>query len=59
LIDLDKKWKVDASRFYSKGRNCPFDGWELYGKAILTIVNGRIVATDGNIVPESTSRGQA
>jgi len=52
LIDLDKKWKVDASRFYSKGRNCPFDGWELYGKAILTIVEGRIVAKDGNIVAE-------
>jgi dihydroorotase len=55
LIDLDKKWKVDASRFYSKGRNCPFDGWELYGRAILTIVDGRIVAKDGNIVPELIS----
>ena len=55
LIDLDKKWKVDASRFYSKGRNCPFDGWELYGKAILTIVDGRIVAKDGGIIPELIS----
>ena len=55
LIDMDKKWKVDASRFYSKGRNCPFDGWELYGKAILTIVDGRIVAKDGNIVPDLVS----
>ncbi len=55
LIDPDRKWKVDASRFYSKGRNCPFDGWELYGRAILTIVDGRVVAEDGNIVPESTS----
>ncbi len=54
LIDLDRKWKVDASRFYSKGRNCPFDGWELYGRAILTIVDGRVVAEDGNIVPELT-----
>ncbi len=55
LIDLDRKWKVDANRFYSKGRNCPFDGWELYGKAILTIVDGRIVAKDGNIIPEVVS----
>ena len=47
LIDLDRKWKVDVSRFYSKGRNCPFNGWELQGKAILTIVAGRIVAEDG------------
>jgi len=50
LIDLDRKWKVDASRFYSKGRNCPFNGWELHGKAILTIVAGRIVAKDGVVM---------
>ncbi len=55
LIDLEKKWKVDASRFYSKGRNCPFDGWELYGKAVLTIVDGHIVAEDGNISADRIS----
>jgi dihydroorotase len=50
LIDLDRKWKVDANRFYSKGRNCPFNGWEIHGKAILTIVAGRIVAKDGVVM---------
>jgi len=49
LIDVDKRWKVDANSFYSKGRNCPFNGWKLHGKAILTIVAGRIVAKDGMI----------
>jgi dihydroorotase len=53
LIDLDKKWKVDVNRFYSKGRNCPFNGWQLYGKAILTIVAGRIVAKDGKITRDN------
>lgn len=53
LIDLDRKWKVDASSFYSKGRNCPFNGWDLHGKAILTIVAGRIVARDGRIIGEN------
>jgi dihydroorotase len=52
LIDLDKKWKVDPARFYSKGRNCPFNGWELQGRAILTMIAGRIVARDGRIVRE-------
>lgn len=52
LIDLDRKWKVDANSFYSKGRNCPFNGWELHGKAILTIVAGRIVAKDSIIKAE-------
>jgi dihydroorotase len=50
LIDLDKKWVVDVNRFYSKGRNCPFNGWELCGKAILTIVAGRIVAKEGVMI---------
>jgi dihydroorotase len=52
LIDLDRKWKVDVNTFYSKGKNCPFNGWDLQGKAILTIVAGRIVAKDGAILPE-------
>jgi len=50
LIDLEKTWKVDANRFYSKGRNCPFNGWDLRGKTILTIVAGHIVARDGRII---------
>jgi dihydroorotase len=50
LIDLHKKWKVEASRFYSKGRNCPFNGWDLEGKVILTMVGGRIVAKDGVVL---------
>ncbi len=53
LIDLDSKWKVDVNTFYSKGRNCPFNGWDLHGKAILTIVAGRIVAKDGVITTEN------
>ncbi len=52
LIDLEKRWKVDGNRFYSKGRNCPFNGWDLCGKATLTIVDGRIVARDGRIIEE-------
>ena len=57
LIDLNKKWKVDSHRFYSKGRNCPFDGWELQGKAILTMVAGQIVAKDGIVDMENRYSG--
>ena len=53
LIDLGRKWKVDVNTFYSKGRNCPFNGWDLQGKAILTIVAGRIVAREGKIISEN------
>ncbi|MCP5003850.1 MAG: dihydroorotase [Planctomycetes bacterium] len=50
IIDMEQKWVVDAKKFESKSRNCPFDGWELKGKAVMTIVAGLIVMRDGKIV---------
>ena len=49
VIDPEMKWRVDANAFYSKGRNCPFHGWELHGKAIMTIIGGQVVMQDGEI----------
>ena len=43
VIDPDRRQLVDPSRFRSKGRNCPFRGWELRGAAVLTVVGGRVV----------------
>ena len=43
LIDLGLTWNVDASRFQSKSRNTPFDGYELKGKAAATIIGGEMV----------------
>lgn len=50
VIDLDREWVVDARTYYSKSRNCPQDGRVLKGKAVMTIVGGRIVMRDGKIV---------
>lgn len=43
ILDLDHEVTVDRSRFESKGRNTPFDGWRLRGAAVMTIVKGRVV----------------
>lgn len=43
IIDPDATYTVDAKKLYSKSRNTPFDGWTLKGKAMYTIVDGRIV----------------
>lgn len=42
LIDPEVSWRVDASRFRSKSINTPFDGWTLQGRAVATIVAGRV-----------------
>jgi dihydroorotase len=43
LIDLDRPWVVEPERLRSKAKNTPFDGARLQGRAILTIVAGRVV----------------
>ncbi|MGH7681956.1 MAG: dihydroorotase [Candidatus Eiseniibacteriota bacterium] len=43
VFDPSKRWTVRASEFASKGRNTPFDGWELPGRVLLTVVGGRPV----------------
>ena len=43
LIDPDREWVVEPEKFYSRSRNCPFKGWKLWGRAVLTIVGGRVV----------------
>ncbi len=43
IFDPKKRWKYDVSQSRSKSRNTPFDGWQLTGKVVVTIVGGRIV----------------
>jgi dihydroorotase len=42
IIDPHRKWKIDKSKFRSKSRNCPFDQWEVTGRATHTIVAGQV-----------------
>ncbi len=50
LVDLDEKYTVDSSEFFSKGKNTPFEGKELYGRVKTTVVNGEIKYDKGEIV---------
>ena len=42
IIDPLLKWTVDVQSFRSRGKNSPFNGRQMQGKAILTIVGGEI-----------------
>jgi dihydroorotase len=43
LIDPELKYTIDSDRFKSKSRNCPFNGMQAQGKAVMTLVGGRVV----------------
>ncbi len=42
IFDPAQRWTVRASEFASKARNMPFEGWELSGKILITLVGGRV-----------------
>lgn len=42
IIDPNHAWTIDVNAFASKARNCPFHGWNVTGRAIATIVNGKV-----------------
>jgi dihydroorotase len=43
IFDPKKRWTYDAAKSRSKSHNTPFDGWQLTGKVVATIVSGKVV----------------
>ena len=43
IFDPKKRWTFEAAKSRSRSHNTPFDGWQLTGKVVATIVGGRIV----------------
>ena len=50
VIDPELEWTVDEKNFYTRGSHSPFVGRRLKGKAVLTVVDGRIVMKDGVVI---------
>jgi dihydroorotase len=55
IIDLKRKFKIDSSKFYSKAKYSPFDGWQVTGKPVKTFVAGELIMDDGEIVAKPGS----
>jgi dihydroorotase len=43
LFDPERDWVFDVNDSASKSKNSPFYGWQLKGRAVMTIVAGKIV----------------
>ena len=50
VIDPELTWTVDEKKFYTKGTHSPFAERVLKGKAVMTIVDGRVVMKDGKVI---------
>jgi dihydroorotase len=46
ILDPSRQWKYDVNQTKSKSRNSPFHGRDLTGKAVATIVGGKLVYED-------------
>ncbi|MEM5789423.1 MAG: dihydroorotase, partial [Syntrophobacteraceae bacterium] len=42
VIDPNAEYVIDVNSFKSKSRNCPFHGMRVRGRAVLTLVGGRV-----------------
>ena len=49
VIERDKVWIVTSDEFYTRGTHSPYVGYRLKGKAVMTVVDGRIVMQDGKV----------
>ena len=55
VVDFNRQFKIDASKFKSKAKFSPYDGWAVQGKPVKTIVNGILVFDEGEIVVKGGS----
>jgi len=55
VVDFNRKFKIEASKFKSKAKYSPYDGWEVQGKPVKTFVNGLLVFDEGEIVAKAGS----
>ncbi|RMG75362.1 MAG: dihydroorotase, partial [Nitrospirae bacterium] len=42
IVDPEAQWRVEPERFFSKGKNTPFEGFVLKGRVVMTICKGRV-----------------
>ena len=54
VIDAETEYNIDVSKFVSKAKNSPFGGRKVKGRAVYTIVDGRIIVENAKLKEEFT-----
>jgi dihydroorotase len=50
LVDMKRGGRVDSEKFLSKAHYSPFEGWKTKGAVHTTVVNGRVIYGNGEIL---------
>lgn len=50
ILDMEKEWTITHEEMYSKTKYTPFNGFNIKGKPVMTIVMGQVAMEDGKIV---------
>lgn len=53
VFDIRKEYKIDCQKFHSKGRNTPFHGRKVFGRATEVLVDGSLVVEQGKVLEVS------
>jgi len=56
IVDLKAHWRIDKSWLKSKCKWSPFDGMEISGKPVMTLLKGHAVMREGEIKGEPKGR---
>ena len=56
-VDFNQKFTIDASKFKSKAKYSPYNGWKVQGRPVKTFVNGLLVMDEQEIVAKAGTGG--
>lgn len=46
VFDVDKEYTVDPAEFVSMGKFTPFEGWQVSGRCVMTVADGKVAWLD-------------
>lgn len=58
LVDLDAVWTASNKTTHSSAGYTIYDGWDITGKVVRTLVRGQTVFGDGHVVDEAVGTGR-
>ncbi|HLN89847.1 MAG TPA: dihydroorotase family protein [Candidatus Binatia bacterium] len=55
VVDFNRQFNISASKFKSKAKFSPYNGWAVQGKPVKTFVSGQLIFDEGEIVAKAGS----